>query len=110
MRTLLKALVAERGMTILLSSHLLHEVEQVATRIGIIRDGRLLLEATVDEMRAQQERSLEVVVSHPDQAVALLARNDLAVFRLTEREPSLESIFFYIFLRRISVNQWSGKE
>ncbi|MBN1659800.1 MAG: ATP-binding cassette domain-containing protein, partial [Anaerolineae bacterium] len=40
-RALLRALPEEYGVTVFLSSHLLAEVEQVATHIGIIQDGRL---------------------------------------------------------------------
>lgn len=72
MRLLLKTLVAERGMTILLSSHLLAEVEQVATRVGVINNGRLIIEATVEELRRRGGLALEIDVSHPEAAVALL--------------------------------------
>jgi len=71
-RSLLKLLVAERGIFVLLSSHLLHEVEQVATRVGVIREGRLLAEATVDELRHRSERSLEIGVDRPAVAAALI--------------------------------------
>jgi len=82
-RALLRLLVAERNMTILLSSHLLHEVEQVATRVGVIREGRLLTEASVDELRRKSERTLEVTVSRPQQAADLLReRLHLPVERL----------------------------
>ncbi len=74
LRSLLRRLAAERGVTVLLSSHLLHEIEQVATRIGVISGGRLLVEATVDELRGQRERCLEVVVSHPEAAQDLITR------------------------------------
>lgn len=72
MRLLLKSLAAERGMTILLSSHLLTEVEQVATRVGIINSGRLIMEATVGELRKRGRPALEVDVSHPEAAATLL--------------------------------------
>lgn len=72
MRSLLRSLVAERGITVLLSSHMLHEVEQIATRVGVIRSGRLLAEATVQDLRQQGERGLEIQVSRPDLAAQLL--------------------------------------
>jgi len=71
-RSLLKLLVAERGITVLLSSHLLHEVEQVATRVGVIREGRLLIQASVDELRRQSERTLEIGVDRADLAAELI--------------------------------------
>ena len=82
-RALLRLLVTERQITVLLSSHLLHEVEQVATRVGVIREGRLLAEATVEELRRQSERSLEVTVTRPEVAADLIReRMGLPVDRL----------------------------
>ena len=43
-RELLRSLRDERGVTIFLSSHILSEVEQLADRIGVIHEGRLLVE------------------------------------------------------------------
>ncbi len=72
MRSLLRRLVTDQGMTVLLSSHLLSEVEQVATRIGVIQRGRLVTEATVADLRGQGGHRLEVTVSRPDLAATLL--------------------------------------
>ena len=44
MRILFRQLVDQDGITILLSSHLLSEIQQVTDRIGVIADGRLVLE------------------------------------------------------------------
>lgn len=55
----------DRGKTIFLSSHLLPEVERVADRVGIIREGRLVAIATVDELKRQRTRRMEVVFSKP---------------------------------------------
>jgi ABC-2 type transport system ATP-binding protein len=56
-------LVAEtrkRGRTIFMSSHVLPEVERVCDRIGLLRDGQLVLLATVEEMRALAGRRVRV--------------------------------------------------
>jgi ABC-2 type transport system ATP-binding protein len=50
MRTLVVDLAAG-GQTVLLSSHLLAEVQQICSRVGVVADGRLLHEGTVDSMR-----------------------------------------------------------
>ena len=50
MRDLIRRLAA-RGRTVLLSSHLLGEVQQLCDRVGVIADGRLLTESTVAELR-----------------------------------------------------------
>jgi ABC-2 type transport system ATP-binding protein len=57
MRDLIRA-VADQGKTVLLSSHLLGEVEQICDRVGVIAAGRLLAENTVAEVRG--EASLRV--------------------------------------------------
>jgi ABC-2 type transport system ATP-binding protein len=49
MRALLRDL-GERGHTVLLSSHLLAEVQQLCDRVGVISGGRLLAESTVDDL------------------------------------------------------------
>ncbi len=70
MRDLLQELNRD-GTTILLSSHLLAEVEQLCTRVGVIDGGRLVIQEDLDVLRAATGR---VVVHTPDadRAVALL--------------------------------------
>ncbi|RNL86056.1 ABC transporter ATP-binding protein [Halostreptopolyspora alba] len=51
MRVTVRELAAD-GCTVLLSSHLLAEVEQVCDRVGVINEGRLVLESTVAELRS----------------------------------------------------------
>lgn len=48
-RTLIKRLHNELGLTILLSTHLLNEAEQLATRVGILKDGRLIREGRLED-------------------------------------------------------------
>jgi ABC-2 type transport system ATP-binding protein len=52
MRDLISSL-ADQGQTVVLSSHLLGEVEQICHRVGVISGGRLRLESSVAEMRGQ---------------------------------------------------------
>jgi ABC-2 type transport system ATP-binding protein len=52
MREFIRSL-AEGGRTVLLSSHLMGEVEQLSDRVGVIRDGSLIAEGTVDELRGR---------------------------------------------------------
>ncbi len=49
-RVLLRRLTREDGVTVLVSSHRLHEIEGVADRVGILRQGRLLVEAPTGEL------------------------------------------------------------
>jgi len=47
-----------RGRTVLLSSHVLSEVEKVCDRVGILRNGRLLVEASLEELRRHEDHRL----------------------------------------------------
>ncbi|MEU7900734.1 ATP-binding cassette domain-containing protein [Nonomuraea sp. NPDC049152] len=71
MRGLLRGL-SDAGCSVLLSSHLLHEVEQVADRIVMIGRGRVLTQGTVEELN--QGRSLEQtfleLTAHADRSAA----------------------------------------
>ena len=59
-RELLAGLARERGVTVFMSSHILTEVDRLATRIGIIHQGRLIQELEADEMERLRNRRLTV--------------------------------------------------
>ena len=111
----------ERGQTIFLSSHTLSEVEAVCDRVGILRNGRLVDQGTLEQLRHLSVQTVEVtfagrapelpqlpgvhVVSAGANAlrfevsgsvgplIAALAGHPVAT--LTSREPSLEEIFLH---------------
>ena len=70
MREFIKSLGAG-GRTVVLSSHLMSEVEQVTDRVGVIRDGSLVAEGTVEELRGRP--SLRVRAEPVDVAVRIVA-------------------------------------
>lgn len=49
-----------RGATVFLSSHVLSEVEQLCDRAGIVREGKLVAQAPLAELRAAKEREVEI--------------------------------------------------
>ncbi|MCZ7664676.1 MAG: ABC transporter ATP-binding protein [Thermoleophilia bacterium] len=59
MRVLIKSL-GQGNRTVLLSSHLMNEVEQICDRVGVIHLGELVAEGTVDELRGQGRLRLRV--------------------------------------------------
>ncbi len=59
MRVLFRQLVEQDGITILLSSHLLSEVQQTADRIGVIANGRLVLEENTETIRRNHPNDME---------------------------------------------------
>ncbi|MEA3061204.1 MAG: hypothetical protein QOJ94_985 [Sphingomonadales bacterium] len=74
MRALIRSLSADHGKTVFLSSHLLHEVQQVCDRVAIISKGEILREARIAEL-LRGEGGLRVVATPPDVAeAALVAR------------------------------------
>ena len=111
----------EREQTVFLSSHVLSEVEAVCDRVGILRDGRLVDQGTLAELRHLSAQTVEVTFSGPapqlpalagvqvssagpnalrfevtgsvGPLIAALAEHPVAT--LTSREPSLEEIFLH---------------
>jgi ABC-2 type transport system ATP-binding protein len=58
-RELLKKLNAEKNITVLISSHLLSEIEKLVTHVGIIHKGEMLFQGTLDDLhKKQSEKSL----------------------------------------------------
>jgi ABC-2 type transport system ATP-binding protein len=110
-----------RGQTVFLSSHILSEVEALCDRVGILRDGKLVDEGTLAELRHLAVQTVEVTFQgqapqlpplegvHVQSAgpnalrfevsgsigplIAALAEHPVAT--LTSREPSLEEIFLH---------------
>jgi ABC-2 type transport system ATP-binding protein len=71
-----RALVAEAadgGATVLLSSHVLAEVELICDRIGLIREGRLLRVGSMEELRAVRAHHVEALVRAPGDRADLAA-------------------------------------
>jgi ABC-2 type transport system ATP-binding protein len=87
-RELLRHLADERGVTVFMSSHILAEVAHLADRIGIVHEGRLLQEMDREELIAKARAFVEVGVSDPVRAEALLRH---AGFERVERDPDPEA-------------------
>lgn len=79
MRDLLRRLPAEFGVTVFLSSHLLSEVEQTASHIGIIHEGRLLFQGTLSELRDEHRAQLTLGVNQTEEAVGCLTADGWGV-------------------------------
>jgi ABC-2 type transport system ATP-binding protein len=111
----------ERGQTVFLSSHILSKVEALCDRVGILREGKLVDEGTLAELRHLAAQTVEVTFAgrtpelpalagvHVQSAgpnalrfevsgsvgplIAALAEHPVAT--LISREPSLEEIFLH---------------
>jgi ABC-2 type transport system ATP-binding protein len=73
MRHLIRQLAEEEGKTVFLSSHLLHEVEQVCDRVLILDKGRLIAQGDVKELLSQA-RGIEIRIDALEDAAVLLEK------------------------------------
>ncbi|MBE6022656.1 MAG: ABC transporter ATP-binding protein [Cellulosilyticum sp.] len=71
-RNLIKKLSREYGITVMISSHILSEVEQIADTIGVIQEGRLIKEVAMNEIHHLQEEYIEIVVDDVTKTVGLI--------------------------------------
>jgi lantibiotic transport system ATP-binding protein len=70
LRELLKKLNREQGMTILISSHLLAEVEKMVSHVGIIFKGRMLFQGPLAELHSFQQKGSRLLISTSDNGKA----------------------------------------
>lgn len=75
MRRFLRSLCEEHGTTILISSHILSEIEQMADVVGIIHDGVLLEESDLDSIRYKNRQYVKLSLSSMEKAVLILERD-----------------------------------
>lgn len=75
-RHLVGSLAAD-GITVLISSHLLAEIQQICSHIGVMRAGRLVAQGSIEELRATQ--TAQLVVHTPDARQALQVLDGLGV-------------------------------
>ena len=72
-RELLRTLCAEQGTTIVVSSHILSEIESIADTIGIIHQGRMKKEIGLKEIEEMSLAYIELSVQNPERAAYVLS-------------------------------------
>ena len=85
MRRFLGELPARTGATVLLSSHLLGEIEQTATHVGIIHQGRLVLEGDLARLKAELAPEVTVETDDPARAAELAGARGFTVAQAADR-------------------------
>ncbi|WP_249871978.1 ABC transporter ATP-binding protein [Oceanobacillus saliphilus] len=81
-RQLIKRLPAEYGMTILISSHLLSEIDQMATTVGIVTNGKMIFQDSIEVMRMLSQQKISLKVNNSEQAWrSLLAKGIKADYK-----------------------------
>lgn len=78
-RELLKNLANKEGITILISSHILSEIEKLVTHVGIINLGKLLFQGTLSELVNKQQQSsyISFQTSDKEKALQIFERNKI---------------------------------
>jgi len=79
MRLFLRNLPERTGATVLMSSHLLSEVEVTAAHVGILHRGRLVAEGPLEQLKAELPVRLNLDVSEPERALALAQSRGFSV-------------------------------
>ncbi len=87
MRNLMRELTQIHGKTIFVSSHLLSEVEKIATHVGIIDRGRLLFQGPVTELLTENSGQIVLEVDRPGEAVSLLETQGFQALPLDASTP-----------------------
>lgn len=82
-RELLIMLKKQYGMTILISSHIVSEIESIADTIGVLNQGELIEEISIHSLRDKQQSMIEMVVSDTKKAKQLLEEKFNAKVRIT---------------------------
>ncbi|WP_368652935.1 ABC transporter ATP-binding protein [Ornithinibacillus sp. 4-3] len=75
MRQLIQRLPKEYGMTVVISSHLLSEIDQMATRVGVVSKGKLIFQDSIEEMRKFAQASIQLRVNDNEGAWRALLAN-----------------------------------
>lgn len=125
LRELLRTLNRQQGVTILISSHILAEVEKMVSHIGIISKGRMVFQGSREELLKQTGAKLVIRTSNDDRALMVLEKygseklngvlsvpllddyraghinrmlvdNDLQVFSIQSETGNLEQLFIQL--------------
>jgi ABC-2 type transport system ATP-binding protein len=82
--------IATDGVTVLVSSHLLAEVEQICTHVGVMRTGRLVFQGTLEQMRARGAARVRVRTTEPVQAAEVLTKLGMTDIQSADGEVSAQ--------------------
>ena len=92
-RNLVKRLNEEFGMTVIVSSHILGELQNTATRFGIVNNGMVAREITTEDLE-NMERAVRISVDDLDRAKEALDAAGVKVLDVQHESNSLEEFYF----------------
>ena len=88
-RALIREIAAD-GTTVFVSSHLLAEVEQICSHVGVMRAGELVFQGTLEQMRGRGAARILVRTAEPELAAQVLGRLGLADVTVDGREVTAQ--------------------
>lgn len=94
-RELLKKINKEKEVTILVASHILSELSELATCYGIINEGKLVEEISAEELREKCKQYIELKVSDTKKAVVLL-ETELSIKDYSVQENNIIKIYSHL--------------
>ena len=90
MRSLIASMPETTGATVLISSHLLGEMEQMVTQVGILNHGRLLFEGPLQELQRHSRGGILLRVLKPGQSLSLLNQMGISASTLPSQPGVLQ--------------------
>lgn len=87
-RQLMIELATKHNKTILVSSHLLGEIEKTATHVGIINKGKLLFQGTIEELHQLSKPMLDIEVTNTADAALILQQQGAELVSVTDKKIS----------------------
>ena len=117
-RELLRMLSAEQGTTIVVSSHILSEIESIADTIGIIHQGRMKKEIGLKEIEEMSLAYIELSAQNPERAAYVLADKlgltnfkvmEGGMFRIYDERVTTEEIAKTFAMNEVAVTSLGRK-
>lgn len=88
-RNLMIDLTAKHGKTILVSSHLLAEIEKTATHVGIINKGELLFQGTIGALQDLSKPAVKIETDHQEKAITILKNEGIEAIQIDDLTVSV---------------------
>lgn len=111
MREILVDITKTYGCTVLISSHILGELEKIATHYGIVRGGKMIAEMTAEELENSCRTFISIGATKKDMAKALLLRKYMRVeedetgFLRIYDQATPEEIVSYLYEEDVLINE-----
>ena len=90
MRSLIASMPQTTGATVLISSHLLGEIEQMVDQVGILSHGKLLFEGSLQQLQKHSRGGTLLRVLAVPKALAVLQQQGVTAARLTDQPDTLQ--------------------